>query len=174
MRLLQRLHYRPPPTLHARQSGPQTALMERGRAMTEIAEKDLHQSLPATTTRNLPRGLGCDGNRNRGHVTSYGDIRGRLKPPMPSAACLKRLRGVLRFSMAPRRIRWRWRRSASRITASSAPINRTSRPTSVGAPSCFQRVKNCSPRRARRQLTPASIRELATKRHDIHYPSRAQ
>jgi threonine aldolase len=146
--------------------------MERGRAMTEIAEKDLHQQFASDNYAGIcPEAWEAMETANRGHVTSYGDDPWTAKAADTFRSLFETecevyfvFNGTAANSLALASLC----QSYHSVICSDQSHVETDE---CGAPEFFSNgSKLLVATSADGKLTPASISELATKRHDIHYP----
>src|SRR5208283_3357843 len=146
--------------------------MERGCAMTEIAEKDLHQQFASDNYAGIcPEAWAAMEAANHGHATSYGDDPWTAKASNAFRNLFETecevyfvFNGTAANSLALASLC----QSYHSVICSDQSHVETDE---CGAPEFFSNgSKLLVASSPEGKLTPASIRELATKRHDIHYP----
>ena len=140
--------------------------------MTEIAEKDLHQQFASDNYAGIcPEAWQAMETANRGHVTSYGDDPWTAKAADAFRTLFETdcevyfvFNGTAANSLALASLC----QSYHSVICSDQSHVETDE---CGAPEFFSNgSKLLAATSVDCKLTPASIRELATKRHDIHYP----
>jgi threonine aldolase len=140
--------------------------------MAEIAEKDLHQQFASDNYAGVcPEAWAAMETANRGHVTSYGDDPWTAKAADAFRSLFETecevyfvFNGTAANSLALASLC----QSYHSVICSDQSHVETDE---CGAPEFFSNgSKLLAATSVDGKLTAASIRELATKRHDIHYP----